>query len=116
MVKKEVIKIKKSLIELFKEKGINVERIVLFGSYVKGKRSGENDIDIIVVSKDFRNKSIFEIANLKKNIHWKLVENFMKPFDIMCYSDYEWDEGNSLIINTAKTEGEVIYELKSIRV
>lgn len=109
MVKKDIIEIKKALIELIKEEGLDVKEIILFGSYAKGKEKKDSDIDIIVISKSFRNKDIFEIANLTKNLHWKLVEKTMKPFDIMYYSDEEWEKGNSLIINVAKEEGKVIY-------
>lgn len=109
MAKREVIKIKKLLIELLKEIGISVEKIIIFGSYAKGKEKEDSDIDIIIVSKDFRGKDIFEIVNRTKDVHWKLVENVMKPFDIIYYSDEEWEKGNSLIINSAKKEGRIIY-------
>ena len=109
MAETEIIKIKNLLIELLKEIGIRVERIIIFGSYVKGKGKKHSDIDIMVVSKDFRNKDIFEIANLTKDVHWKLVENVMKPFDIIYCSDEKWEQGNSLIINSAKKEGVIIY-------
>ena len=33
----------------------------------------------------------------------------MVPFDMMYYSPSEWEEGNSLIINAAKEEGEVVF-------
>lgn len=109
MVKEEIIEIKKVLIESLKEKGLSVEKIIVFGSYVRGEEKEDGDIDIIVVSKNFRNKDIFEIVDLTKDLHWKLVKKIMKPFDIMYYSDAEWERGHSLIINTAKKEGAVIY-------
>lgn len=109
MVKREIRRIKKTLIELLKESGINVEKIVVFGSYIKGEEKEDSDIDIIIVSKDFRGKDIFEIVNLTKDVHWKLVEKIMKPFDLMYYSDEDYKNGYSLIINASKKEGEVIY-------
>ncbi len=109
MDKRNVIKIKKLLIELLGEVGISVEKIIIFGSYARGKERADSDIDIIIVSKDFRGKDIFEIVNKTKAVHGKLVDNIMKPFDIIYYSDEEWEKGNSLIINSAKKEGEVIY-------
>ncbi|HHV81484.1 MAG TPA: nucleotidyltransferase domain-containing protein [bacterium] len=107
--RKFIESIKESLIELLKERGISVELIVVFGSYATGKERDDSDIDIIVVSKDFRDKDIFEIVEQTKDIHGELVERFMKPFDIMYYSDLDWEEGHSLIINSAKEEGEIIY-------
>ncbi len=112
MAKREIIKIKKVLIELLKEIGIYVEKIIIFGFYAKGMEKEDSDIDIIIVSKDFRGKDIFEIVNLTKDVHWKLVENVMKPFDIVYYSDEEWEKGNSLIINSAKKKERSFMKVK----
>jgi predicted nucleotidyltransferase len=97
------------LTELLEQRGISIYKIVIFGSFAKGLSKEDSDIDIIIVSKDFRNKSIFERVELTAGINRELVRKTMKPFDIMYYSDEEWEEGNSLIINAAKEEGEVIY-------
>lgn len=109
MSKREIIKIKKVLLEILKEIGIQIDEIIIFGSYAEGTAKNDSDIDIIVISKDFRNKDIFERVQLTKDVHWKLVEKIMKPFDIMYYSDEEWDKSSSLIINAAKEKGELIY-------
>jgi len=109
MVKREIIKVKKILIELLEERGIDTEKIVVFGSYAKGEEKKDSDIDIIIVSKDFRNKNIFERVEITRGIHRKLVEEVMKPFDVIYYSDEEWERGHSLIINAAKEDGEVVY-------
>jgi hypothetical protein len=95
--------------KLFREKGISLERIVIFGSFAKGLQKEDSDIDIIVVSPDFRGKSIFERVKQTTGIDRELVRRTKKPFDIMYYSDEEWEAGNSLIINAAKEEGLVIY-------
>jgi predicted nucleotidyltransferase len=97
------------LLELFKQKGIRVSKIVLFGSLVRGVIKKDSDIDLIVISKDFRDKSIFERVELTTGIGRELVKRTKKPFDIMYYSDLEWNKGHSLIINAAKKEGKVIY-------
>ena len=109
MAKKEFIEIQKILRELFQLRGISIYKIVIFGSYAKRMQRQDSDIDIIIISKDFRNKDIFERVELTRGIHRELVNRIKKPFDIMYYSDKEWDKGHSLIINAAKEEGEVIY-------
>lgn len=40
--------------------GIEVERVILFGSYAKGHPREDSDIDLIVVSKDFESMNIRE--------------------------------------------------------
>ncbi len=109
MAKKEIMKIRDILRELLQQRGISINKIVIFGSYAKGIEKEDSDIDIIVVSKIFRGKSIFERVELTAGIGRELVKKIMKPFDIIYYSDEEWKKGNSLIINSAKKEGEVIY-------
>jgi len=109
MVNKEIIAIKKILLSLFQKKGIKITKIAIFGSYAKGKQKENSDIDIIIVSSDFRNKDIFEKVKLTTGIGRELVKRTKKPFDIMYYSDLEWNKGHSLIINAAKKEGKIIY-------
>ncbi len=102
-------RIGKILIRLCQRKGISINKIVIFGSMVKGTQKRYSDIDIIIVSKEFRNKSIFERVELANGIGRELVKRTKKPFDIMYYSDIEWAKGNSLVINAAKQAGEVIF-------
>jgi predicted nucleotidyltransferase len=109
MVKKEIVETEKTLRKLLKKRGIDANKIVIFGSYAKEEQKKDSDIDVIVVSEDFRNKDIFAKINLTKGIHRELVKKIKKPFDIMYYSDIEWEEGCSLVINAAKEEGFILY-------
>ena len=110
MVETKLDKIKQAVLQFLDEAEINADKIVIFGSYAKDKQNQDSDIDIIIISKDFRNKDLFEVVEMANDVHWKLVDRFSMAFDIMYYSDLDWDKGNSLIINTAKKDGEVIYE------
>ncbi|HAW49840.1 TPA: hypothetical protein DCX16_02680 [bacterium] len=106
---KEESKIGEIVVELFKQRGLSISKVVVFGSYAAGLQKNDSDIDLIIVSSDFREKSIFEKVELTTGIGWELVKRTKKPFDLMYYSDIEWEEGNSLIINAAKESGKVIY-------
>ncbi len=44
--------------------GITAERVILFGSYATGKAKEISDIDLLVVSSDFRGKNIRERLEL----------------------------------------------------
>jgi predicted nucleotidyltransferase len=109
MSEKDVIEIGALLKKLFDERRLSISKIVLFGSSAKGKRRTDSDIDIIIVSKDFRNRSVFDRAELTTGVNRELVKRTMKPFDILYYSDIEWKNSRSLIINAAKHGGRVIY-------
>lgn len=62
MVKKNYSKIRKVVNQFIKtiEKDIKVKEVILFGSYVKGNITPASDIDLIVVSPDFRRKDEME--------------------------------------------------------
>ena len=60
MVKKSIIKIIKKFVNTLKKEGINIDKIILYGSYVKGKSRTESDLDIAVISRDFGKDRIEE--------------------------------------------------------
>jgi len=102
-------KINRIILGWSKQKGISVSKIIMFGSSVTGRKHRDSDIDIIVISKDFRNTTIFERTDLTSGVGWELVKQTKKPFDVLYFSDREWRTGNSLIINAAKKSGSVIF-------
>ena len=61
MSEKDAIKLEtKGILErLLQDRGISIYKIVIFGSFVTDKFKKDSDIDVIVISTDFRNKSIF---------------------------------------------------------
>jgi len=94
---------------LFRERGLQIEKIVLFGSRASGGFGEDSDIDIVIVSRDFRNKSVFERVRLTTGIGRELVRLLKVPFDLIYCSDDEWDEKDHLLINEAKEHGEILY-------
>jgi len=105
MVKKKYLKLSNLLQRLMQERNINVHQIVIFGSHARSDSTPTSDIDIVIVSKDFENKDIFERLELIKGIHQKLVEEVNMPFDILYYSVAEWEEDRSPLLKSVKTEG-----------
>lgn len=55
-VKESIGAYKKALMTL----GINVERVILYGSYSKGNQREDSDIDLIIVSEDFQKMNLRE--------------------------------------------------------
>ena len=105
MAKRKYIKAIRTLRNLIKQRGLDINRIIVFGSYARGEEKKGSDIDIIIVSRDFEGKDIFDRVEIASGLHRELVEKTMMPADIMYYSPTEWEQGNSLIINQAKEEG-----------
>ena len=108
MVKGKVTEAIRFFEKCLKEKGLHVSKIILFGSQVKGKTTEENDVDILIVSEDFRNKDIFERAKLTKDAEIKTITKFMVPLDIVTLTSEEFESGKSLIAEYAR-KGKVMY-------
>lgn len=105
MAKKTILKAKNVIKDIFKKKNINIYQIIFFGSQVTGNTDKDSDIDVIIVSKLFRGKGIFEKAEMVCGLHRELVKSIRQPVDLLYYSDQEWEKGSSLIIQKAKQEG-----------
>ena len=103
------LKIKNVLKKLLEGRGLNINKIVMFGSFARGEQKEDSDIDIIIASSDFRNKGIFERVKMTTGICRELVRELKIPFDLLYYSDEEWENKNFLIINEARAYGEIIY-------
>jgi len=82
--------------------------LVLFGSYALKKNTRNSDIDLIIVSRDFREKSYNQRVKIMKGLNRSLVNTLNKPVDIIYYSDEEWRKGNSLIISESKATGKIL--------
>lgn len=108
MARSTIIKAVKFLERCLIENGLNISKIILFGSQAKRKATKESDIDILIVSEDFRNKDIFERAKLTKDAEIKTIKKFIVPLDILTLTLEEFEGETSLIAAYAK-DGEVIY-------
>jgi len=108
MVKNKVIEAIKFLELCLKEKGLNISKIILFGSQTRGKATKESDVDILIISNDFQNKDIFERARLTKDAEVLTLKKFMMPLDIITLTSDEFESGTSLVAEYAK-KGKVMY-------
>lgn len=53
MVKRSVIKIIERFLNALRENDIYVDKVILYGSYAKGRQRIDSDIDVAVISRDF---------------------------------------------------------------
>ena len=75
MVKKSINNIKiMEIVQKYVEKvceNYKIEAIILFGSYAKGTEQEDSDIDIAIITDDFKNDIFDEQLNLKK-LRWEI--------------------------------------------
>ena len=85
-----------------KAQKVNVTKIILFGSQARGNASAESDVDIVLISTDFRNKGIFERLPLIKEAEIATIKKYMIPFDVVMMTPEEFASGTSLVSEYAK--------------
>jgi len=108
MAKSKIKKIIEYLKNLLEDRGVKIDKIILFGSYARRDYKEDSDVDIVIISKDFSNKGIFERAKMLGDIEWKLMDKFLIPLDIITMSPEDFKKGISPISQYAKG-GEIIY-------
>ena len=108
MVKNRVIGATEFLQQCLKETGLDVSKIILFGSQSREEATEESDIDILIISEDFRGKDIFERANLTKDAEITATKKFMIPFDIITLTPDEFENETSPVAEYAKM-GKMVY-------
>ena len=95
--------------ERLQQTGVSVQKIIVFVSQANGTYNAVSDIDIIVISNDFKNRDIFKRARLTKDAEIMTIRKFMIPLDIIAMTPEELADDKSLLSDYART-GEVIYE------
>ncbi len=90
MDKEAVLKIIRRFGEALGNHGVRASKIILYGSYARGDWREWSDIDLVVMSDDFADKS-----------HWE-------PIEAVAMTPEEWEKGDSMIAQFAR-EGEEVY-------
>jgi len=107
--KREISLIKDTVSGVLAANKVELNRIVLFGSYANNEQTMDSDIDLIIVSKNFRNNTYFKRIDKVLNLNSTLVKTIKKPFDVLLYSDVEWNDSATMMIREAKKNGKTLY-------
>ena len=91
MVKRKIIDAIDYFRDNLKKSGLSKFKVVLFGSHGKRSASSASDIDLIVVSEGFRNRSIFERAQLTKDAEIETIKKYLVPLDIITLTPEEFE-------------------------
>ena len=85
-------------------RGIRPQKIILYGSYADGTHREGSDIDVVIISNDFAEKSYWE----RIDILAEAIYEIFAPIEAVAMTPEEWERGDSLITDFART-GEVLY-------
>lgn len=108
-IEKRVKDIVKEYIEHFPS-NIKVKEVFLFGSYATGHAGPESDLDLLIISSDFRKINFIKRLELLSSFRVsKATRNI--PMDIIGYTPEEFEkiDRESLVMKQAKKEGKIIY-------
>ena len=108
MVKNRVVWATEFLQQCLKETGLDISKIILFGSQSREEATEESDMDILIISEDFQGKDVFERANLTKDAEIITTKKFMIPFDIITLTPDEFEDETSPVAEYAR-KGKMMY-------
>lgn len=77
---------------------IQVEQLILFGSHATGTAREDSDIDIVVISSSFANRSYWERIDVLSEAIYKVFA----PIEASAFTPEEWQAGKSLIVDYAR--------------
>ena len=83
-----IINIIENFIRLLKEENIIIEKVILFGSYAKGTYRDDSDIDLAIISPNFKEEDCIENMTLllcKANILKADIQTI--PFSVEEYNN-----------------------------
>lgn len=107
MAERTIIGATRFLKECLQTNGVNVSKIILFGSQSRDEATADSDIDVAIVSEDFRGKDIFQRVELIRDAEVAAIKKFVVPFDIVTLTPEELESQSSLIGQYARN-GEVV--------
>jgi predicted nucleotidyltransferase len=93
-----IVKTVKQFKEALESSNIQVERLILFGSYAAGTAREDSDIDLVVISPSFADKSYWERIDILS----EAIYTVFAPIEASAFTPEEWAAGNSLIVDYAE--------------
>lgn len=103
MDKEAVLKILYAFKQILESKRIKVDKLILFGSYARGKYREDSDIDVVVISPDFKDKDYWERIDILSDA----IYGIFAPIEAVAMTPKEWSRKESLLVDYAK-DGEVL--------
>jgi predicted nucleotidyltransferase len=84
-------------------RGISIHKLILYGSFARGDYHEGSDIDLILISEDFKNHDYWSRIDLLSDAIYDVFE----PLEVVGFTPEEWDQHTSPLYDYAK-QGEVI--------
>lgn len=83
--------------ELLIKKGIQIDRILLYGSYANGTQRAGSDIDIVVISDSFTCMDYWQRIDVLADV----IGDIFQPIEAIAMTNEEWNNKSSIITEFA---------------
>ena len=77
---------------------IKVDQLIIFGSHADGTAREDSDIDVVVISPSFSDKSYWERIDILTDAIYQVFA----PIEASAFTPEEWNTGKSLIVDYAR--------------
>jgi predicted nucleotidyltransferase len=105
--KREVKRIVDELLVRLSSKGIEINKLILFGSRARAEAGPFSDWDVAVVSKSFNRTGLLRRQELLGEAIWQMTS----PVEILGYSLKEYESASrESFISTIRALGQIVYE------
>lgn len=98
MDKGSVLKIISDFKKILVNKGIEINKLVLYGSYATLTQSKGSDIDIVVVSDSFKGMGYWQRLDIISDAIYEIFQ----PIEAVCLTTEEWDNKDSMVVEYAQ--------------
>jgi len=88
-------------VERLREDGISVSKVVVFGSKAGGNVHKDSDIDMIIVSENFRRKNLFKRVDMIYKAYSATVDKFVVPMDTVLETPEEFNPDFGVVVYAA---------------
>jgi predicted nucleotidyltransferase len=100
---KKVIQIISRFRHVLEASGTKIDKLILFGSYAKNQQHVGSDIDLAVISKNFRRKSYWKRTNILSRAIYEVFE----PIEAIAFTPEEWKKNQTMMTSIVR-EGKSI--------
>lgn len=104
MDKKAALAVAERLRQGIENRGIKLQRVILYGSYARGSNTEGSDIDLVLISEDFFSMTYWERIDILTDV----IYDQFAPVEAVAMTPEEWERGDSLVVDFARN-GEVLY-------
>jgi predicted nucleotidyltransferase len=104
MDKTAVLKVVAQFQKEIENRGIRPLKVILYGSYASESNLKGSDIDIVVISNDFKDKSYWERIDILSDAIYEVFA----PIEAIAMTQDEWDNGDSFAADFARN-GEILF-------